>query len=163
MWSGFVGIKFIVAVCTLGGISWLISSRIIGPEHLHLEHEDKAAREYLSRALPKIIGTWDFAALEERITSELQVSENWKSMPAKFKLYRKNLGPVLEYRDTAGSIEFDDSSGSEVTIGTFSQRVDFKRGIADVATVVVKRNNTWRFARFSVRSAVLPASLDDDQ
>lgn len=158
-----MGIKFIVAVCVLGGASWFIAGRLIGPEYLHLEHEDHAARDYLKRALPKIVGTWNFAALEERITSELEVSRNWQSMPSKFVVYRKNLGPATEYKELGGSIVLDDSSGREVSIGTYSQLVKFKRGSADVAVVIVKRNGVWRFTRFSIRSAAVPPGLDDDQ
>lgn len=158
--SGFVGMKFLVAVCILAGLSWLIASSLIGPEFVELDYQDRAARDYIKRALPKIVDKWDFKALEARTTGEQHVSENWKLMPGKFKAYRESLGPS-EYFDTLdGAVEIDKIT--DTVQGTYTQRVKFKFAMADIAVAVVKRNGAWKISRFSVRSAALPAALDDD-
>ncbi len=162
-WSGFVGMKFVVAVLSLAGLSWLICMNLIGADQLHYDHQQRAALDYVKRAVPRIIEKWDFQALKDRTTPELQVSDSWKKMPGKFRLYKKELGKVIEYQDLVGTIELDTTSGEELLLGAYAQRARFQHGTGDIAVVVIKRNGSWKLHRFSVRSAILPANLDDDQ
>lgn len=162
-WSGFVGMKFVVAVLSLAGLSWLICTNLIGADQLHYDYQQRAAVDYVKRAIPRIVDKWDFQALKDRTTPELHVSETWKNMPAKFRLYKSELGKVQEYKDLIGSVELDTTSGEELLLGSYTQRAQFVHGSGDIAVVVIKRNGSWKLHRFSVRSAVLPANLDDDQ
>lgn len=162
-WSGFIGMKFLAAVAVLFGLSWLVCTNLIGPDKLYYDQQRRATEDYLKRAIPKIVDTWDYKALEERTTPELHVSGSWKRMPEKFRIYKKELGKVTEYQNMLGSVELDASTGEDIVLGSYSQRAVFQHGVGDIAVVVIKRNGSWKLSRFSVRSAVIPADLDDDQ
>lgn len=162
-WSGFIGMKFLIAVAVLFGLSWLVCTNLIGADQLYFDQQKRATEDYLKRAIPKIVDKWDYKALEERTTAELHVSGSWKRMPEKFRIYKKELGRVTEYQTMLGSIELDASTGEDIVVGSYSQRATFQRGVGDIAVVVIKRNGSWKLSRFSVRSAVVPADLDDDQ
>lgn len=163
MWSGFVGIKFVVAVLALAAVSWGISLKLIGQEHLDRDYQDRAARDYLQRAIPKIVSEWNFMALKERTAGELHVSDYWPQMPGKFKTYKESLGPAMSYGKLEGTVQLDSSLGREVVMGQYTQRVGFKQATGDVHVALVKRYGSWKITRFSVRSAAVPAGLDDDQ
>ena len=110
-WSGFIGMKFLVAVAVLFGLSWLVCSNLIGSDQLYYDQQRRATEDYLKRAIPKIVDKWDYEALRQRTTPELHVSESWKRMPEKFRIYKKELGQVTEYQEMLGSIELDASTG----------------------------------------------------
>lgn len=163
MWSGFVGIKFVIAVVVIAAVSWGLSNKLIGKEHLERDYQLRAAKDYLNRAIPKIIGNWDFMAFKERTAGELHVSENWPAVPGKFKLYQKNLGKPINYGALEGAVELDTNFGRDIVTGAFVQRVGFEKATGDVNVSVVKRNGNWKITRLSIRSTVVPADLDDDQ
>lgn len=148
-----MGLRFILALLVMGGLSWMIAHRLVGPSAIEIRDLDEEAEAYVLKAVPAVVEHWDAREWQRRAAIELREAIPLHEMKQAFAEYRSALGPFRELGKVSGSAFVDEVRGVKYPTGTYVTTVRFRYGTATISSKVVKKGGGWKFQKFSVRTS----------
>ena len=139
---GFLFLVVIVAAGIAGGI-W--------------NHQDRQARQFVTRAIPATLESWDHEAMQRRSIRELRTEENAAGMRQMMQMFAQHLGPLESSEPLQGRVEYGqlDPSLPRGLFAKYTAEAKFRGGEATLQFMVIKQDAAWRIAGFRVDSPVL--------
>ncbi len=112
---------------------------------------DSESHEFVDAAIVAIVSSWNPDELLKRASSEMMAAaEHQVDVNSLFDQWRP-LGGLIAYTGSTGSAKIIESPevGKMIT-ATYSAKVTFQNGTAEINVELVKRNGNWSILSFKV-------------
>jgi hypothetical protein len=120
-------------------------------------HQDRQAREFVTRTIPAVFERWDHEAMQRRSIRELRTEENATAMRQMMQMFAQHLGPLESSEPLDGRVEYGQVNPAlpRSLYARYTAAAQFKAGKATMQILVIKQDAAWRIAGFWVDSPVL--------
>ncbi|HWH70930.1 MAG TPA: hypothetical protein VNT26_16190 [Candidatus Sulfotelmatobacter sp.] len=140
------GLFAVLTVATIGGI---FAMKYFG------EDLDKESKAYVDANLPQIVGNWDPRELLDRASPEFSQVVPQEKVIKLFKILSQRLGPLKEYKGSAGQSNVLLNPEGKVITGDYKADAVFENGPAKIDFRIIRRDGQWQVLEFWVNSDVL--------
>lgn len=111
---------------------------------------DKESRAYVDEVVPIIVASWNSKELINRASPEFLRAIPAEKIELLFDTLSKQMGPMKEYKGSAGQAEIIITSEDEIITANYLARAVFERVPAKIKVQTILRNDEWQILGFRV-------------